>query len=369
VRILPIVLLAVLVAGVARAGGELSVRLVGTRTATAGAAWSGRLDVTPPSAGRPLVVARLGARRRPASLTRAAAGRYRVRLVLPAGRWTLAARLGARTFRLGALTVRAARPPLVLRSPEHAVVAPDGRLLVAEQGANRIVAVDPRSGAVSEVARVASPFGLARAPDGDLYVSSHEQLLRVDAGGRVTTAHRAAVDVGPVAAGAGGEILFATSEDRVYRLGAGGAVTHVAGNGRRGSDGDGGPARAASFAHPHGLAVGADGTLVVADTESGRIRRVDGRTGTVSTVARGLSEPWAAAPAPGGGAVVTERLGGRVWRVDSAGRATPVTAAGALDSPAGIAVAASGEIFVTELETGHVRRIARDGTITTLRRR
>jgi sugar lactone lactonase YvrE len=369
VRLAGLALVSLLLAACSASAAERpTLRLTGARTAVAGAAWTGTLVVSPATAGRPALTARAGSARRNAAVTRAAAGRWRARLVLPtAGRWSLTGRLGGRSVALGALTVRAAAP-LALSGPEHAVIAPDGRLLVAEQGADRIVAVDTTTGAVTVLAQATDPFGLARAPSGDLYASSHGELLRADASGRVTTVHRAAGDIGPVAVGAGGEVYFVTSEDRLYRLEAGGGtVTHLAGNGTRGSGGDGGPALAAQLAHPHGLAVAADGTFFLADTESGRVRRIDGRTGIASTLATGLSEPWAVALAPDGSVVVTERLGGRVWRVDAAGRAAPVTAAGALDSPVGIAVDPSGAIFVTELETGHVRRIAADGTITTLR--
>jgi sugar lactone lactonase YvrE len=366
-RLAGFVLVALLLSACSAAAAEqATVRLTGPRTATARTPWAGTLVVTPASAGRPSLTARLGATRRSAGIARSGSGRYRARLVLPTpGRWAFTGSLGGRSFALGAVTARAAQP-LELRGPEHAVVAPDGRLLVAEQGADRIVAVDTTTGRVSSLAQANDPFGLARAPSGDLYASSHGDLLRADTSGRVTTAFSAAGDIGPVAAGPSGEVYFVTSQDRLFRLEAGGAATHLAGNGTRGSGGDGGPALAAQLAHPHGLAVAADGTFFLADTESGRVRRIDGRTGIVSTLATGLSEPWAVALAPDGSIVVTERLRGRVWRVDPAGRATPVTAAGALDSPVGIAVAPSGAIFVTELETGHVRRITPDGTITTL---
>jgi streptogramin lyase len=65
----------------------------------------------------------------------------------------------------------------------------------------------------------------------------------------------------------------------------------VAGNGTQctGTCGDGGDALDASFAfsHHHGLAIGPDGSIYIADTGNHRIRRVDPVTNEIATVAGG----------------------------------------------------------------------------------
>jgi len=52
-----------------------------------------------------------------------------------------------------------------LKMPEGIALAPDGKLIVAEVGAKRIVSIDPKSGAVTEIAGNL-PIGLAAAPGG-----------------------------------------------------------------------------------------------------------------------------------------------------------------------------------------------------------
>jgi len=61
-------------------------------------------------------------------------------------------------------------------------------------------------------------------------------------------------------------------------------ITTVAGNGTAGFSGDGGPATAAALGGPRDLAFGPDGSLYIADTDSNCIRRV-GSDGMISTVA------------------------------------------------------------------------------------
>jgi hypothetical protein len=52
-----------------------------------------------------------------------------------------------------------------LKLPEGIAIAADGKLIVAEAGAKRVVSIDPQSGAVTELAGNL-PIGLAGAPGG-----------------------------------------------------------------------------------------------------------------------------------------------------------------------------------------------------------
>lgn len=64
-----------------------------------------------------------------------------------------------------------------------------------------------------------------------------------------------------------------------------GLVSTYAGSGQRGFEGDGGQAVDARISHPYGLAFDAEDNLFIADTENHRIRMVDRKSGVISTVA------------------------------------------------------------------------------------
>ena len=82
-----------------------------------------------------------------------------------------------------------------------------------------------------------------------------------------------------------GDLYLALREgNAIYRIAAGTqTLHHVAGTGKQGYSGDGGPARAAELAGPKGLAFGG-GNLFVADTENHVIRRIEISTGVITTV-------------------------------------------------------------------------------------
>jgi hypothetical protein len=59
----------------------------------------------------------------------------------------------------------------------------------------------------------------------------------------------------------------------------------VAGTGERDFAGDAGPVARAQFDIPYGLAMTGAGDLIVADAGNRRVRRADGRTGIIITIA------------------------------------------------------------------------------------
>jgi len=70
---------------------------------------------------------------------------------------------------------------------------------------------------------------------------------------------------------------------RIRRVGADGIITTIAGTGKNGFSGDGGPAIAAEFDYPGDLAVAKDGSIYIVDHQNYRIRRI-GPDGVISTV-------------------------------------------------------------------------------------
>src|SRR5919206_443626 len=86
-------------------------------------------------------------------------------------------------------------------------------------------------------------------------------------------------------AGAGNLYIVDTGNHRVRKVDTDGRISTVAGTGTAGFSGDGGPATRARLNAPHGIASDAAGNLYVADPQNQRIRRIDASTGTITTVA------------------------------------------------------------------------------------
>ena len=84
---------------------------------------------------------------------------------------------------------------------------------------------------------------------------------------------------------ADGTVYFANVLSTVVRTGLDGSLTTVAGNGSTGFSGDGGPATEATFNQITGVTTDQAGNLYIADNRNFRIRRVDGITGEVTTIA------------------------------------------------------------------------------------
>src|SRR5262245_34663357 len=167
----------------------------------------------------------------------------------------------------------------------------------------------------------------------------------------------------------------------------------VAGGGPNADDGV--PATTARLKRMRGGALGADGTLYIADTESGRIRHVR-KDGMIETVAGGgspadgigdglpakqaaLVSPSDVDVAPDGSIFVTDTGNGRIRRVSPDGIIRTVAGGGNpgelgddgpavaawLNRPRGLALAPDGTLFVADTFDNRVRRVSPDGTITT----
>ncbi|MBS1599498.1 MAG: hypothetical protein JST75_14830 [Bacteroidetes bacterium] len=84
-----------------------------------------------------------------------------------------------------------------------------------------------------------------------------------------------------------GNIFIADLDNQVIRKvdARNGIVTTVAGNGQNGFSGDGGPANQASLSNAFHVVADEDGNLYISDLSNNRIRRVDHATGIIKTIA------------------------------------------------------------------------------------
>ena len=338
----------------AGAAQNAPIHLVSAPTAiTLGQTWTATLQTTAKRAGRPDVTARRGSEIVRARSTPVAQRRYRVRLRLGAvGTWHVTASLAGRNYRLASVSVRAAAP-YALDNPAQVIEAQDGTLLVAERGArNRVLRVDPTTGAFAVLATgVPSPWGLGFDTDGSLLVSSTSGLYRV-AGGKSTT-KVADVSISPFGVMKDGSVAFA-NETSVGIITAGAGPRLVS----------------ASVNFAHGLAILGNGELAISDTGNGRLIRVDPADGRTTVITTALKTPLGLLAEPSGSLLAIEFDSGRVVRVSAAGDVT--TFARGLSKPYALTRAHDGTVYVTEAgdvarASGALRRVAPDGTVTTIR--
>ncbi len=87
-----------------------------------------------------------------------------------------------------------------------------------------------------------------------------------------------------VEAGIGSGTGLARGDYKVWKVSAAGVLTTLAGNGTPSYSGDGGPATAAQFNGPAGVAVAASGVMYIADTQNQRVRAL-APGGKIDTVA------------------------------------------------------------------------------------
>jgi DNA-binding beta-propeller fold protein YncE len=183
----------------------------------------------------------------------------------------------------------------------------------------------------------------------------------------------------------------------VRRIDVHGTITTVAGTGAAGFSGDGGPATKAAVDDPAGLAVGANGSLFLADSNNHRVRRVDTK-GVITTVAgtgdvgdsgdgglamqAQMKDPEALLLTPAGDLLVPDpeadcirriRRDGRIFAFagtsapGDTGDGGPATMATfqAAGSPFALALAPDGAVYVADSGNRAIRIVAADGMIST----
>ena len=257
-----------------------------------------------------------------------------------------------------------------------------------------------------------SPF-VASDTSGNLYIAdTGNSVVRKVSNGIITTfagngTQGDSGDGGPptnaqlsgplaVAITASGDIYIADTGNNRVRLISNGVITTVAGNGTIGYSGDNGPAINAELKFPAGLAVDSSGNLYIADTGNQVIRKV--ANGVITTIA---GEGFSGNSGDGGPAInatlngpvgLTFDSAGNLYIADSAnsvvreisrngiintvagmipccqrgygGDNGPATSA-LLNYPVGIAVDASGNMYIADGMNQRIRKVS-NGTITTV---
>jgi hypothetical protein len=198
-------------------------------------------------------------------------------------------------------------------------------------------------------------------------------------------------------AAAGGTVYVSNAGDSVVAALSGGSTAIIAGSLENfGEHGDGGPATAATLYHPGGTAVDGTGDVFIADagdnvvreiTASGVIKRIAG-TGSARgplnsprATSASLDYPEGVAVDATGDVFIADTFNNRVVEVTPSGSMRAVAGTGkagysgdghsaqhaSLSTPTGVAVDAAGDVFIADASNNVIRRVAaRTGIITTV---
>jgi len=257
-------------------------------------------------------------------------------------------------------------------------------------------------------AQLNNPFGVVRGPDGAIYFcdTANHRIRKVDADGKISTV---AGSGRPSYSGDGspplqaelnepyevrfdkaGNMFFVEmSNNLVRRVDARTRlISTVAGNGKEGFSGDGGPATNATLKQPHSIQFAPNGDLYICDIGNHRIRKVNMKTGIITTFAGNgehaptpdntriegtpLNGPRAIDFDRAGHLWLALREGNQVFKLDLetgtihhaagtgkkgfAGNGGPAKEA-TLSGPKGLAVAPDGNIYLADTESHSIRMI------------
>ncbi len=264
-----------------------------------------------------------------------------------------------------------------LSMPADAVIGADGNLYIADDGNN--------------VVRKVAPNGIITTLAGngaESYSGDGGPAIRA----QFSEPNGVAVD------GSGNLYIADSGNSAIRKLAPTGVVTRVVGNaqGDPGCSGDGGPAASATVELPEGVAFDAAGNLYIADYGCAVVRRVAAAGGTISRVAgtgtsgysgdggpatgAQLDWPWSVALDAGGNLYIADYWDNRVRKVATNGIISTLAGTGIagnsgdggpaanaqLDRPHGVAVDAAGVVYIADTANYAIRKVALDGTITTV---
>jgi serine/threonine-protein kinase len=286
--------------------------------------------------------------------------------------------------------------------PGPSILLPESATVVTVAG-NGEAGIDDGQG---EMAQFNWPTGVAIAPDWTLSIADYaNHLIRtISPDGVVATragngmpgsvnGHGTAAQLkGPdgLVISPSGDLYIAEADNyQIRKITRDGAVTTVAGNGRRG-DRDG-PAREAQFGYPTGIAIDGRGVLYIADRGAHKIKMIT-PDGIVSTLAGSgvpgytdgmgraaqFHDPMTVAIDRDGRLFVADSGNHAIRMVAPTGRVTTVAgtpqsgfADGPRDAarfnwPTGLALDETGNLYVADSNNARIRKITPDGIVTTI---
>ena len=291
-------------------------------------------------------------------------GNNEIRKVTPAGVISVVAGIGTAGYSGDGALATAAQ----LNNPQSVFVDASGNIFIADTNNNVVRKINATTGIISTVAgnqalgagfngnggqaivaQLNGPMGVAADSSGNLYIADtyNSVIRKVSTTGIITTfagntTYGYSGNGGPATAAmlayprsiafdGAGNLLIADSDNHVIRkVSTAGVISTVAGNGRAGYSGDGGPAVSATFYYPNAITVDAKGNLFIADYGNNVIRMVT-PGGVISTLAGN------AAPGDSGD-------GGAAF-------------AATLNAPTGVAVDAAGNFYIADTIDNVVRKI------------
>jgi len=308
-----------------------------------------------------------------------------------------------------------------LNTPYGVAVDALGNIYIADAANNRIREVAP-NGIISTVAgtngagfsgdggaatnaKLNAPYGVAVDALGNIYIAdaSNCRIREVPPNGIITTVagtntsgfsgdggsatNAMLKNPWSVAVDASGDLFIAdTLNNRIREVAPNGIISTVAGTNGAGFSGDGGSATNAQLKSPYDAAVGASGNLFIADTSNNRIREVAPNgvittmTGTnasgfagdggSATIAK-LSSPHGLAVDASGNLFIADTSNNRIRKVDNTGLITTVAgngngayagdggpaASASLSGPAGVALDAAGNLLIADSNNNRVRKV------------
>ena len=333
-----------------------------------------------------------------------ARGDYKVWKVSAAGVLTTLAGNGIPSYSGDGAAATAAQ----LNGPSGVAVGPSGVIYIADTVNQRVRAVSPDgilstlagSGVAGFNGEILSPptallnrpLGVAADGLGNWFVADtvNSRVRQAQPGGNLfTTAGNGNAsyfgDGSPATKGSvnqpqgvavdslGNVYIADTLDHAVRRVTPNGVITTLAGNGNLGYSGDGGPANRARLNQPRGVAVDKDGNVYVADTGNNQVRRIDAQ-GTITTVdtSGALVDPRGVAVDLAGNLYIADTGNHQVRRVSPGAPVTTIAGNGTccysgdgglasdgrLNQPWGIAVDASGNVYIADPLNNAVRMLA-----------